>query len=233
MKTVYKSLIGLVLIALAGSCQPEFDPGETAAVGFSGEWYYQIWADDTLYQDFDYHGDVLLTYGTANDVADEIWIDDQDNGPFYMKSMFTITGTPEAFEGTGELAPNEYNIAYYGDPAYPDEDGVEVKDTIYDIIAVEFLSGEILQDVAKVYADLEQAPTDSIRLVVAGYGGILNYITREVMYHEIDSTVDPVVDTIYPIYVLDRQEPFIDTFHLVSDTLVYQGHKQTGWEVYL
>lgn len=231
MKNIYKGLLGIMLAILAVACQPEYDPGETAAVGYSGEWYYQIYNADTLFQDYDYHGDVFLTYGTTNDLGDEIWIDDQDNAPLYMKAKFSVTGTPTSFAGTG-ISPNEIAIDYYGQPAFPDSGNVQIIDTMdYDYAVIELIGGEIIEDGAIVAADREESIADSIRIEVVGHAAVFHYTTREVMYHEVDTTTTPKIDTTYAIYVLERDEDFFEVLYPL-DTFVYAGHRQTGWEVY-
>ena len=225
MKTIYKGLIAIFLLAVLGGCQEEFDPGSTEAVQFAGEWFYQVQLNDgTVLSDYDYHGDPVLTYNTSDNLPDEIWIDDQDTWPLYMKAKAKVDGESSSFTGTG-VSPNEIAIAYYGIPEAPEADGVAVTDTMdYDYAAIELLEGEILEDAAKVWQDKEQAPADSIRIRVVGHAAVFHYTSKAINFSNEDTT--------YTYYILERDTDFLELLFPL-DTIIYSGHKQTGWEVYL
>ena len=225
MKTIYKGLIAILLLAVLGGCQEEFDPGSTEAVQFAGEWFYEVQlTDGTVLAEYDYHGDPLLTYNTSDNLPDEIWIDDQDNPPFYMKAKAKINGESSSFTGTG-ISPNEIAIDYYGIPDAPEADGVAVTDTMdYDYAAIELIEGEILEGAAKVWQDKEQAPADSIRIKVVGHAAVFHYTSKEINYSN--------ADTSYTYYILERDTDFLEVLGPL-DTIIYSGHRQTGWEVYL
>ena len=212
-KIIY--IFGIMFIALIiSSCEEEFEPGATEAFDYSGDWYYQLQLEDgTVLGDFDYHGDMLLTYNTADNTSNEVWFDDP--GYLFFKSKFQLNGSQESFSGATP-ALNLYEIGLPSD--FPKVDGAEHKDTIA-YGEVELLEGKILEDAAKVYADMQNAPSDSIYLKLQFNSVVYTYL--------IDMNVSGSDTTYTPIQQGD--------FESLEDFEIYvaSGHRQTGWEVYL
>lgn len=215
MKKYFKYIIAIFAVTiLISSCEEEFEPGATEAFDYSGDWYYQLQLEDgTVLADFDYHGDMLLTYNTANNTSNEVWFDDP--GYLFFKAKFTLNGSSESFSSQS----SQLNLYEIGPPSdFPEVDGAEHKDTIA-YGEVELLEGKILEDAAKVYADRENAPSDSIYLKVQFNSVVYTYL--------IDMNVSGSDTTYTPVQQGD--------FESLEDYEIYvaSGHRQTGWEVYL
>lgn len=110
--TVY--ILMACAVALLSSCDKD-DIGGTATEAMAGEWWVTCTCVDedgnTVYEDDEFFGlgsFTVLTYNTADNVADKIWVDDQGNfWEFQVKcdaDQSTLT-----FSTDGEVANNYYD----------------------------------------------------------------------------------------------------------------------------
>jgi hypothetical protein len=221
--------IPVIVLTLFTSCQKEYDPGATEAGQYAGEWFCEIaeedgsvfWSYDLAYAYFLDYGleSLVLTYSTADNAANEFWIDDQQ---WYVefKAKVTVDGNAESFHTTGPT-PNLYGGI--------DADSVPVAAGVplqvyapYGLL--EIMDGKILDDAATLWYDMEQSTTDSIYFELVFSEGLFNYTSEQIIYHD---TTGVAIDT---YYVFKEDADFFTAGDPI-DTLIYSGHRQTGWEV--
>lgn len=110
-KTIY--LMMMCVAALLTSCDKD-DVGGTATEAMAGEWYVTVTCVDesgaTVYEDDEFFGlgkFLVLTYNTADNSADKMWVDDQGNfWEFQVK--VDIDQENLTFTSNGEVANNYY-----------------------------------------------------------------------------------------------------------------------------
>jgi len=215
MKNFLKLFI-LFFAFLLMQCSEKFEPGETNVKDFAGDWYFQVYSiDGTLLIDYDYKNDIrLLTYNTAGNLTNEIWLDD-DTTTFPIKAKLKINGTSKQFNS--DFGVNEYIIEE------PDEknieDGQQIDVEIYDFLLAKIVEGKIMPGAATLWRDSQKAKSDSIYMKIAFSAGTLHWIARKIIKNN---------DTI--IYYEKSSNFFTPGDPL--DTFIIQGHRQTGWEVH-
>ena len=73
----------------------DLDPGATETVAVAGEWVVEILRDGAVYSSHEY----IATYNTAQNVANEIWLDDKEHG-WGLKAKVPINLQNMTFNGT-------------------------------------------------------------------------------------------------------------------------------------
>lgn len=203
-----KKLIYITLMAAAflTSCDMKEDyvVDKSAAVDYAGDWYYGIYNSDmssqyTSYADL--HGeDRMITFNTAANLANEIWIDDKDVFlGIKFKSVFT--GDTKSFKSTA--MPNQYYSSAVVQPKAASALNVtETKDQSYK--EVEVLEGKILEGAGKSKTG---NPADSIYLKLKIY---LDRFTFKSELDKYDTTFTYKYDTTSFEWNLDTIEHKID-----------------------
>ena len=110
-KTIF--LMMLAVAALLTACDKD-EAGGTATESMAGQWYVTVTCVDenkaTVYEDDEFFGlgnFLLLTYNTADNVADKMWVDDLGNfWEFQVK--VDIDQDALTFTSNGEVANNAY-----------------------------------------------------------------------------------------------------------------------------
>lgn len=222
MKKVNLLYMFAVLVVGFFSCEDDFVPEDTAAAEFAGDWFYQV-QDETgaVFLDYQYHDDVLMTYNTAENLANEVWIDDQ--GLYlYFKSKFTLTGDPSNFASQG-LAINHLEF-YTPNPAT--EAGVlDTVEIDYGIVGL--TDGKIIKDAATVWQDRELATADSIYFKTEFYTA--NFYFTSVL----DSTYTNEEGEEISVFSWQENDPLWEIDEETREVYVVSGHRKTGWEVYI
>lgn len=220
MKRIIKYFVFSVFVLVLFSCEQEYTVENTATAGFAGEWYYQlILSDGTVYWDYWYEGPTFNTYNSADNTPNELWFD--DNEELGVKALLQISGEPTSFTGTGGI-----NLSVVSEPdSIPVAAGVPLSVLVDDYAYVELLEGKILKNAARVWQDKEQAVADSIYLKFQFSSATFNYTSRQVDRLEEDGSTTT-------FYVWEKDANYY-TVGEVLDTLIWAGHRQTGWEVYL
>lgn len=97
MKNIVNALIFLIAANLVVSCDEggNLDPGATAVVEMSGDWFVQTFVGGEMVADYAQ----ISTYNTASDDGTEIWLDDHGNiWDFKVKSPINLSAL--TFSGT-------------------------------------------------------------------------------------------------------------------------------------
>jgi len=219
----FNALKLLILFIIFNYQCSEFEPGGTNTEEFAGSWYFQIY-DNQNHQllDYGYEDDyLLLTYNTSRNKPGEIWIEDEKVIP--LKAKFQLIGNSSYFKGEDVFSLNEYIMKQ---PLKKDAINLNNGDTInvyVQFLYAKLLEGKILPNAATLWKDLQKAKADSIYLKFVFVDGYLQWIVNKII-----SVKDTITDTI--IYFTPSQNFYI--FGDPIDTLIIQGHRQTGWEVH-
>ena len=109
MKKIYLFLIAIIVISFT-ACQEEYVVGETATVKLAGEWWFALLDEngDVVY-DYDFLASRMSTYNTADNSANEIWVDDHENG-WWVKARVVADPVSMTF-GSQDSVFNEYEGA--------------------------------------------------------------------------------------------------------------------------
>ena len=205
----------LVIVLFATACEEEFEPGATATLDFAGEWYYELQGEDgTTYWTYDYGYYPLLTYNSSANVANEIWFSDQ--GALGVKAKFNLLGTQGSFTGPDAVCTD---LVMDWAPETTEVDGEQFTVLVDDYAIAEILEGKILPGAATVWQDKEHAKSDSLYLKFELSNATFTFTNKKYTkdgddYYEME---------LNPGYTKGD----------VLDILVFSGHKQTGWEVYI
>ena len=146
---ILKLLFCFTLIFGFTACDEGGDPnpGETAIVEVSGDWYVQLLVDGEDIYGIGYY--LLSTYNTSANNGNEMWIDDHELWPFKVKASVNISA--KTFEGSS--LENEYS---YEDEL---EDGTKVD--VFPIVTI--TNGQIVKDGATTTGG---NPSDSISFTI-------------------------------------------------------------------
>lgn len=104
MKRIYLLIMSVALVGVMASCENEIEPGQTAVMKMSNEWWGQIYVpgENGELVDAGYGYQHFLTSSTASGTSDSLFIDDFDSF-FELKAKvacdvnamtFTTNGTP-------------------------------------------------------------------------------------------------------------------------------------------
>lgn len=129
-----KKLIYIVSIFVAlctSACSNDIDIWDSETLEYSGRYLFELFSEDMedKYYYFEDGGEIQI-YNTAQNVKNEVWIDDI-NHIFPFKSKFFFDGDPNSFKSRSsdftQLTDNEYSSFY------PDEDPESAEDRYEDV----------------------------------------------------------------------------------------------------
>ncbi len=82
MKLFKLSIVLLTAVVVMGSCQKDYEPGATATVKASNDWWVNLFLDGApLYS----HPYAIHTYNTSTPTSDSLWFDDEDGNIWDFK----------------------------------------------------------------------------------------------------------------------------------------------------
>jgi len=220
MKKLIYSLAVLFVLLISCDVKEDYEQINSKAVEYAGQWYFTVTSSDgaTVYKIYD--NTTLITYNTSDDLATEIWIDDQ-SGFFPSKFKAVLNGNLEMFSAA--RSENEYFDSDTVEPAEATSIGL-VSTVIQPFNAFEVVSGSILKDVATTKTG---NIVDSIFLSIYAYQDIYTFnsafdkIDTAFIKVAIDSTESWDVDTI--VHVLNPESGYYDEDWVkINDTVYYQ-----------
>lgn len=96
------------------SCQQDVEVWDSETLDYSGRYVVKLMSEDMQNTLIDYDGREVRIFNTSANVANEVWIDDEE-AIFPLKCKFNFTGNPSSFKSTdldfGKLTNNVYAIS--------------------------------------------------------------------------------------------------------------------------
>jgi hypothetical protein len=126
-----KMLLGLSVLLIFAACKKEDDSGGTNVQQMSGEWWVKISVNNSL---IDPRYFKVLTYNTSENLANKMWLDDQQN-IWPVKIKVDVNPSNQTFSSAGSTSE-------------------------YSNITVKVNNGKVMTDVTK--GPVSKAATDSI-----------------------------------------------------------------------
>ena len=142
----YKIIFIYIVSVLIISCDMKepYEQIDSAAVDYAGQWYFQVKSADMATDYKIYDASTLLTYNTAADVANEIWIDDEGKSLLNLKFRSNFSGDANSF--SSGMSDNSNYLATPMPLNLPDTAGLTTQVVQYR--QCEVIEGKILLDAA-------------------------------------------------------------------------------------
>ena len=216
----YIKLYLLVILVFAfSSCKEDLEIWDSETLEYSGKFDYQLLSEDLQDVYVDY-GSQLMIYNTASNVANEVWIDDEENA-FPLKSKFTFTGNSLSFKSSTEdfaaLTNNIYSVDNDLPTPAPTAVGQSVTEERGYVRAV-ILEGKILP---KQATTIGGNTADSLYLKIKLLSGEVTYISYEV---PLALRQDPEKEEFKWKYSTATYDSSLDEVYVIS------GHRYTGFD---
>lgn len=211
--------------ALFSSCQQDIDIWDSATLEYAGRYVIRVTNEEGTSVEHEYDGAEFRIYNTANNVANEIWIEDNSH-ILPLKSKFFLSGNATAFQSTqtafDQLTDNLFTIVT---PPFNSSENSVAAPTAADqslslprpYLRAALLEGKIIQDAVTTKGG---NIADSLYLKIKLYSGSANFTSVEKAKAE---WKDPNVAEYKWVFKSVTHDPSKDK------TLIIGGYSYTGF----
>ncbi|MDD4592268.1 MAG: lipid-binding protein [Parabacteroides sp.] len=177
MKKIFYFLSIFAALILS-SCMEDIDSWNSETLDYAGRYVFKLMSENMQETYIEYGSSEIQIYNTAQNVANEIWLDD-GGAAFPMKSKFLLTGDASSFKSTTEdfaqLFNNILSIDDLPTPS-PTAAGQTVEEEEKSYIRATILDGKILP---KQATSIGGNKSDSLYLKIKLYSGTAIYESYE------------------------------------------------------